>query len=215
MRRLLVILTCALGLPACATITTGTSQAISVMTDPPEAACQLQRGGETIGVVNPTPGTVQVSKSIRDIEIQCTRRGYQPALATVSSQFQPMYVGNVLIGGLIGMTVDLASGAGAYYQPSATVALRRAEPEPSPSLPDGPAWPPLAAVSPMAPTSVAASVASGAPSEQSLEDRVAAVRADCRRARRRDCDGEVEAFLQAVEEQRQRDIAVRLRRGAM
>src|SRR4051812_30782234 len=92
----------ALGLPGCATITTGTNQSLSVVTDPPGATCRLQRGGELIGVVSPTPGSVHIDKSVRAISVECSRAGYQNTASRVPPNFQPMFVGNILIGGIIG-----------------------------------------------------------------------------------------------------------------
>lgn len=214
MRRLLLTLACALGLPACATVTTGTTQSLSVITDPPGAACRLERGGSAIGIVNPTPGTVQVSRSMHDIQVQCRRPGYQPALATVSSQFEPLFLGNILIGGLIGMGIDIASGAGAYYEPSATIVLQRDAPAPdSPGLP-GAATPPMASGAQPVPAVLTRAVPPAVWEDPaSLGVAVAEVRSSCERARRRDCDGEVQAFLRAVEDQRQRAIEERLGRS--
>lgn len=123
LKRLLPALLLAALLPACATITTGTSQSIAVMTDPPGASCSLSREGGVIAVVNPTPGTVTVSKSSRDIAVNCTRPGHLPGVASHAAQFQGMTVGNVLLGGLIGFGIDAASGALSYYPASLTVAL--------------------------------------------------------------------------------------------
>ena len=123
LKRLLPALLLAALLPACATLTTGTSQSISVLTDPPGANCSLSRDGGVIAVVNPTPGTVTVSKSTRDIAVNCTRPGHLPGVATHTPQFQAMTVGNILIGGLIGFGIDAASGALSYYPASLTVPL--------------------------------------------------------------------------------------------
>jgi len=123
MHRVILIILLALTLPACATVTTGTSQPISVISEPPGASCTLQREGGVIGIVNPTPGTLQVSKSGRDISIRCTKAGYYAGVTPVPSQFQGMAAGNILLGGLIGGAVDAATGAYAKYPETATVVL--------------------------------------------------------------------------------------------
>jgi hypothetical protein len=114
MRILLPLLLAAL-LPACATVTSGTSQNVSVITEPPGASCQLQRDGAVVGVVNPTPGTVNVSKSTRDLAVNCSRAGSVATVQTVRSEFQAATAGNILLGGLIGVAVDAASGAMSKY----------------------------------------------------------------------------------------------------
>ncbi len=123
MKRLLSLLMLAALLPACATITTGTTQNVSIITEPPGATCQLLRSGNMVAVVNPTPGTANVSKSGQDLAVNCTRPGSMPAVQTVSSQFQGMTAGNILLGGFIGLAVDAASGAMAQYPPTITVIL--------------------------------------------------------------------------------------------
>lgn len=123
LKRLVPALLLAALLPACATITTGTSQSIAVLTEPPGASCSLSREGGVIAVVNPTPGTVTVSKSTRDIAVNCTRPGHLPGVASHVAQFQGMTAGNLLLGGLIGFGIDAASGALSYYPANLTVAL--------------------------------------------------------------------------------------------
>lgn len=121
--RLLAVLLLAALLPACATITSGTTQNISVITDPPGATCQLLRDGGVLAIVNPTPGTVSVSKSSRDIAVNCTRPGRLSGVQNISPSIQAMTAGNLLIGGVIGLAVDAASGALSQYPPMITVIL--------------------------------------------------------------------------------------------
>lgn len=123
LRKLLVIMVAAFGLPACATITSGTSQSLTVLTEPAGATCELQREGATVGVVNPTPGTVQVSKSQRDMTVRCTRAGHSPGVTTVAAQLQGMTAGNILLGGVIGLGIDAASGAMSRYPENIRVVL--------------------------------------------------------------------------------------------
>ncbi len=95
----------------CATITSGTSQTIAVTTDPAGADCQFTRDGKLVGRINPTPGVMPVSKATGNIGVSCTREGYQPTVGSVSSEFQAATFGNILLGGVIGVVVDAASGA--------------------------------------------------------------------------------------------------------
>ena len=123
LQRLTALLLLAFGLPACATITSGTTQSVSVMTEPAGAACTLTREGAVVGIVNPTPGTVSVSKSSRDIAIRCTRTGYSAGAGVATPQIQAMTAGNLLLGGVIGLAIDAASGAISRYPDSIMVAL--------------------------------------------------------------------------------------------
>jgi hypothetical protein len=120
--RMLILCLVAL-LPACATVTSGTTQAVSLISEPPGAICEILRDGATVGVVNPTPGTVQISKSSRDIQVNCNRLGSLAAVQTVRAEFQGMTAGNILLGGVIGLAVDAASGAMSQYPATVSVVL--------------------------------------------------------------------------------------------
>jgi hypothetical protein len=101
-------------LSGCATIIKGTTQSISVNTASVTGAqCTLTSSEGTWYVV--TPGTVVVHKTKHDIDATCRKAGYRDANATIPSHFNGATVGNVLLGGLIGVGVDAASGANYNY----------------------------------------------------------------------------------------------------
>lgn len=107
----------------CATLTKGTSQAVTVSTDPTGAICTLTRDAKPLAIVNPTPGSVPVEKGTGAIAIICKRQGYQDAAGTMTSEFQAMTFGNILFGGLIGVAVDAASGAMHEYPAMVTITM--------------------------------------------------------------------------------------------
>ena len=123
LKRILPALLLAAALPACGTLTSGTSQSVSVLTEPAGASCTMTRDGAVIGIVNPSPGTITVGKSSRDIAVRCTRAGHSAGVAVMPAQFQPMAAGNILLGGVIGLAVDAASGAMSRYPESVIVVL--------------------------------------------------------------------------------------------
>jgi hypothetical protein len=108
---------------ACATVTQGTTATIAVTSEPPGASCQIQREGGTVAVVNPTPGSVTISRSTRDLAVRCEREGSLPNVVAAPAGFQPMTLGNLLIGGVIGVAVDAASGAMGTYPGNVHVVL--------------------------------------------------------------------------------------------
>jgi hypothetical protein len=110
-------------LGACATIVSGTSQNVSVTTDPDGANCKMEREGQVVGIVNPTPGTVRIEKSKNDITITCKKEGYADTQAPLSSSFTGTTFGNILFGGLVGVAIDASSGANNKYPESAFVIL--------------------------------------------------------------------------------------------
>ncbi len=110
-------------LGACSTIVEGGDQTVTVMTEPPDAVCTLTRGSTTVGVVNPTPGSVTLEKGKDDISIICEKNGYFNGASALPSDFEAMTFGNVILGGIIGVAVDAASGAMHEYPASVTIVL--------------------------------------------------------------------------------------------
>lgn len=177
-------------LPGCATITTGTSQSISVLTAPPGAVCELKRRDTIVGVVNPTPGSVTVGKSGSDIGVSCTRADHLPAAATVRSRFQPATLGNILLGGVVGLVVDASTGASGRYPDSVSLILVATSPatEVDPAL--------------------AARIAD---IRNSFAERIAAVRRDCLPVRGNATTPACAARIDGLE--RERDDALRALTG--
>jgi hypothetical protein len=110
-------------LTACATIVSGSTQTLSVITDPAGASCILRRDGAVVGVIRPTPGSITVGKGSAPILVQCDKDGFAEASGSFDSHFQGASVGNILLGGLIGIAVDAASGATAEYPTELTMKL--------------------------------------------------------------------------------------------
>ena len=84
------------------------------------------------------------------------------AVITLSSEFQAMTLGNVLIGGVVGIVVDAASGAAGRYPNSVTLTL---------APPGG--------------------NAPGAPELDALSARIEALRSLCAPAERARCESEI------------------------
>jgi hypothetical protein len=118
-----IVIALALQVSGCATLTQGTSQTVTVHTDPAGAICTLTRDAQPVAVVNPTPGSVPVGKARGSVAIGCTKAGYLEAAGSLASEFQPMTFGNILFGGIVGVVVDAASGAMHRYPESVTITL--------------------------------------------------------------------------------------------
>jgi hypothetical protein len=109
MRKLAFILSLA-ALGGCASIAKGTSQSIAITTPPTTgAACILSSGQGNWTVTSPCAVTVEKSKE--DIQVHCDKPGWQEGYATIPSNFEGWSVGNILLGGVIGLGVDAATGA--------------------------------------------------------------------------------------------------------
>ena len=117
----------AASLGGCATAVEGTSQDISVVTNPSGAACVLERDGQQIGSIAATPGTSRVEKSKYDITIRCNKAGYAEAVFVDKSDMAAAsagsFVADVLITQGVAGAVDSVSGASNKYDSSVTITL--------------------------------------------------------------------------------------------
>lgn len=126
MRTLLLALVLAAILPGCATITTGQNQSVSVETRAKGqsvvgAACKLANDKGTWFVT--TPGSVTVSRAYGDMSINCTHEKAPPGALIVKSSTKAMAFGNIIIGGVIGAGVDIATGSAYDYPNLITVEM--------------------------------------------------------------------------------------------
>lgn len=95
----------------CASITKGTTQAVMVVTPGAEGAeCRLFSPSIGERIVT-TPGSVVLSKGQDSIQVNCTRRCFRPGAGIIGSNVEVMTAGNLVLGGVIGLGVDAATGA--------------------------------------------------------------------------------------------------------
>ena len=109
-------------LASCATITKGTTQIVAIDTPgTPGATCtiQTQSGPQVVT----TPGSVTLAKTSNALPIQCTKECYIMGSSIIPSGTEAMAAGNVILGGVIGLGVDAASGAMNKYPDIVTVAM--------------------------------------------------------------------------------------------
>lgn len=117
----------AVGLSGCATIFEGTSQEITVVTNPPDASCVFERQGTVIATIPHTPAAATVRKLKYDITIKCDKPGYQQAQYLNHSGTSAAIAGNIaadliLTAGLSSI-VDSANGADNKYDSAANITL--------------------------------------------------------------------------------------------
>jgi hypothetical protein len=104
------------GTSGCASILSGTSESIVVDTNPAGADCTLKRHGETLGQVTPTPNSKVIDKTKYNLEIVCSKPGYQEATYIDRSGIATATFGNILLGGLVGWAIDSSDGADNHYE---------------------------------------------------------------------------------------------------
>lgn len=108
-------------LSGCASIVEGTTQPITIVTDPPLARCAGIREGKTLFSTGAGGGTVLVSKSRHGIDLTCTASGYLPAHQLVDSSVSAMGAAGMAID--FGLT-DYATGALNKYPDQVQVTLQ-------------------------------------------------------------------------------------------
>jgi hypothetical protein len=120
-----LLLTAAIVLPClgCASVTRGTTENISIATTPAGATAEIS------GLDNPaacvTPCVVQAKRNA-DITVTINKEGYEPQIIPLTKEIPGSgaagFAGNVLLGGLVGMGVDAATGAAQDHRPNPVIA---------------------------------------------------------------------------------------------
>jgi hypothetical protein len=116
-----------IALSGCATVFEGTSQEITVVTNPPAASCVFERQGMQVGTIASTPGTANIRKSKYDVTIKCDKTGYQEAQFLNHSGVSAAIAGNVaadiLLTAGLSSIVDSADGADNKYDSAVNMTL--------------------------------------------------------------------------------------------
>ena len=115
------LLAAAIALPCvgCASVTRGTTENISIMSTPSGAIADV--AGLDIPTQCVTPCVVQAKRNA-DITITINKDGYQPQIIPLTKDIPGTgaagFAGNILLGGIVGMGVDAATGAALDHKPN-------------------------------------------------------------------------------------------------
>jgi hypothetical protein len=111
---------------SCAAIFSGTTQQISVNTNPAGASCKFLRKGAPIAEVSSTPGAATIQKTKDDINVVCSKAGYNDNSyinhSGVAGATYADILGGVVTGG-IAWAVDSSSGADNHYDNQVNMTL--------------------------------------------------------------------------------------------
>ena len=91
---------------SCASIITGTSQQVSIKSDPSGAKFTVDPGG----LQGTTPSVVTLPKG-KGYTVTAVKEGYEKATQSIGTSFNGWFFGNLFIGWIIGMIIDVADGA--------------------------------------------------------------------------------------------------------
>jgi predicted small secreted protein len=125
----LVVVASSVLLAACATVTRGTTEQIQFNSEPSGAHVRTSLNHEC-----DTPCTLAVSRK-DEFAVVFTKDGYESQTLQVTTAIAGAgaagFAGNVLIGGVVGMGVDAATGSTLEHKPNPVVAvLRKLGPQP-------------------------------------------------------------------------------------
>ena len=132
MIRQLLIAASAIGallLTGCASIVNGQNQSVSVVTrnqgaEVQGAKCSLTND-KGVWYVS-SPGSVAVHRSYGELSVSCALTGLPDGTAAVKSSTTGAVFGNILVGGVIGAGIDVATGAAYNYPNLIPVAMGQA-----------------------------------------------------------------------------------------
>lgn len=102
-------------LASCATVLAGTTQNVTIESDPPQASCRVTRGDVVIAANLATPQKINVPRHKDPLELTCTASGMADKRQFVIAGFSGATMGNIFLGGLIGAAIDAGSGANHAY----------------------------------------------------------------------------------------------------
>lgn len=114
--RIVLVIAVALTLGGCATVTRGTTSQVQFHSDPPGAAMRTSHGHNCV-----TPCTLQMNRKDEFIAT-FSKPGFAdqevPVRTKVAGEGAAGFAGNVLIGGVVGMAADAATGATLEHYPN-------------------------------------------------------------------------------------------------
>ena len=94
----------------CATVMNGRTQSVIVESNPPEAVATIENQAVK------TPGTFQLKRK-NSYPVKVEKEGYEPATTTIQNEWSWWLLGNVVLGGIIGLVVDFVTGSAYTLEP--------------------------------------------------------------------------------------------------
>ncbi|MGE4505932.1 MAG: hypothetical protein AB7D51_11340 [Desulfovibrionaceae bacterium] len=109
----------------CASIVSENNSTTYIETTPPGATCVLH--GQDFNRTMTTPGSINLPSEAAPVTIACSAEGYHTASEVMDTSADGWIIGNLIFGGVIGVVVDAARGAGQKYPPKFELSLEPAD----------------------------------------------------------------------------------------
>lgn len=110
MKKVLIAILVACILTGCATIIVGPNQRITINSNPSSAKVIVKELGGIIRFSGTTPASCKLPRK-NEYTVHVKLEGYKEQTIFVNHSFNAWYIGNLLLGGIIGLIVDFADGA--------------------------------------------------------------------------------------------------------
>ena len=110
--KVMAILMCPILLSSCATIISGRTQKFSVNTNPDEAIVTVN------GISQNSPCSFILDRTTPSYQVKIVKKGYKPVIISIKRGINGWVFGNILLGGIIGLVVDVVSGSVYQFYPS-------------------------------------------------------------------------------------------------
>lgn len=108
---------------SCATIMSGSRQSVTFNSEPADANVYVIKKNNSDFLIGKTPCTVELSKKTQKVAFR--KEGYYDVDYKLDRYINGWYFGNLLFGGLPGMSIDLISGASSNIESSVKVQLNK------------------------------------------------------------------------------------------
>jgi hypothetical protein len=151
--RLVGIAALSVMLGGCASVTRGTTENISISSTP--SGVEAVVSGMDVPTTCTTPCSVVVKRNA-DISITFQKDGYEPQIVPLTKDIPTAgaagFAGNLLLGGVVGMGVDAATGAATDHKPNPVIVTMQPSAPPRSARPASPKKPRPPAAAPEAGT---------------------------------------------------------------
>ncbi len=114
-----------MGVGGCASVVSDDESTTYIGTNPENARCELH-GQDFTRVVN-TPASLHLPANSAPMTIACRAEGYFLTTEELDTEADGWILGNLLFGGIIGIAIDAASGAGQKFPPQISIVLQPSE----------------------------------------------------------------------------------------
>lgn len=111
------LLGCALSFSGCASIINGSTQKVKISSQPSGAAIRIDGTGSGV-----TPSVAELSRK-GSHRVELTLNGFRPYEIVLEPKFNGATLGNMAVGGIIGLAIDGSTGAGNTLHPEKVEAV--------------------------------------------------------------------------------------------